>query len=201
MKTHALDAQTIRGWFVDEGALLQGHFQLSSGLHSPQYMQCALLLARTPRAEALGKALAALLPTLAPDKPDLVVSPAMGGLVIGHEVARALGVRAYFAERESGAMTLRRGFALKPGEKIVVVEDVVTTGKSSREALDLVRALGGEPVALLSIVNRSGGPVRVGVPAGSLLEMTIPSYRPEDCPECREGLPVTKPGSRPQAGK
>lgn len=200
MKTHPLDAATLREWFVDEGALLQGHFELSSGLHSPQYMQCALLLSRPAKAEALGKALAALLSPLVPDAPELVLSPAMGGLIIGQEVARALGTRAYFTEREAGAMTLRRGFSLKKGERVVVVEDVVTTGKSSREVMDLVRERGAEPIALLSIVNRSGGGLHLGVPAGSLLEMTIPSYRPEDCPLCREGSPAIKPGSRPQSG-
>lgn len=198
MKTKALDPETVRGWFVDEGALLQGHFLLSSGLHSPQYLQCALVLARPQKAEALGRALAALLPPLSADVPDLVLSPAMGGLVIGHEVARALGIRAYFTERENGAMTLRRGFALKRGEKVVVVEDVVTTGKSSREVMDLVRARGAEPLALLSIVNRSGGSLHLGVPSASLLDIAIQCYRPQDCVLCRGGQPVVKPGSRPQ---
>lgn len=189
--------------FRDSGALLEGHFQLSSGLHSPQYMQCALLLAQPGQAERLGEALAGLLAPrpaheAAPPRPDLVVSPALGGLIIGHEVARALGVRAYFAERESGAMTLRRGFALKPGERVAVVEDVVTTGKSTREVMDLVRAGGAEVVAGLCIVDRTGGSHDLGVPLKSLLQMKLPAFSAGECPQCRQGLSVVKPGSRPQ---
>ena len=180
--------------FDETGALLKGHFLLSSGLHSPQYMQCALLLAHPKRAEQLGAALA----ELSPDKPDLVVSPAMGGLIIGQEVARAFGARHYFAERDNGVMTLRRGFSIKPGETIVVVEDVVTTGKSSQEVIDLLESRGGKVTRVMSVVDRSGGDTKLKVPRRSLLQLSIPSYKPEDCPLCRQGQPFIKPGSRTQ---
>lgn len=180
--------------FTRCGALLKGHFQLSSGLHSDQYMQCALLLSEPARAEALGSALAAL-----QKQPcELIVSPAMGGLIIGHEVARALGVRAYFAERENGIMSLRRGFTLKPGEKVVVVEDVITTGKSSAEVITLIKNLGAEVVGALSIVNRGTQAAQLGVPTASLLNLPITSYPQEGCPLCRQATPVVKPGSRKQ---
>lgn len=182
----------VKQLFLDSGALLEGHFLLSSGLHSAQYMQSALVLAQPDKAGLLGEALAKLQKT----KPDLVVSPAMGGLIIGHEVARALKVRAYFTERENGVMTLRRGFSLKPGEKVVVVEDVVTTAKSSGEVMALLRSLGAEVIGVLSIVNRGEQSVTLDVPFESLLKMKIASYKPEDCPLCREGLPLVKPGSR-----
>lgn len=178
--------------FTQCGALLKGHFQLSSGLHSDQYMQCALLLSEPTRAEALGAALA----KLQKQPCDLVVSPAMGGLIIGHEVGRALGARAYFSERENGIMSLRRGFALKPGEKIVVVEDVITTGKSSAEVISLIKNLGAEVVGALSIVNRGAQAAPLGVPTASLLNLPIASYLPADCPLCRQGAPMVKPGSR-----
>src|SRR5579859_2656920 len=139
--------------FLEHGALLKGHFLLSSGLHSDKYLQSALVLAHPARAEELGRALAAKIGA----KPDLVVSPAMGGLIIGHEVARSLGVRHYFTERVDGTMTLRRGFSLKPGERVVVVEDVVTTGKSTREVFAVIRASGAEVAGALSIVDRSEG--------------------------------------------
>lgn len=187
----------IEALFVETGALLRGHFLLSSGLHSPQYMQCALVLARPQFAERLGRALSSLLP----EKPDLVLAPAMGGLIIGHEVARALGVRSYFTERAEGVMTLRRGFALSAGEKVVVVEDVVTTGKSSGEVLGLVGAAGAVPVGLLSIVDRASKPISLGVPNRSLIKLAIPSYRPEECPLCKQGIAFVKPGSRPSSSK
>ena len=155
-------------------------------------MQCALVLAQPDKAEALGRALA----KLQRQKPDLVISPAMGGLIIGHEVARALKVRAYFTERDNGVMALRRGFALKPGEKVVVVEDVVTTAKSSGEVIALVRSLGAEVVGILSIVNRGEKAPKLDVPCESLLRLPIASYTAEDCPLCRQGLPLVKPGSR-----
>lgn len=180
--------------FKKAGALLEGHFLLSSGLHSPNYMQCALLLARPDVSERLGRALADLFPT----RPDLVVSPAMGGLIIGQEVARAYGTRHYFTERDAGTMTLRRGFSIKPGEKVVVVEDVVTTGKSSQEVIDALAARGGETLAVLSVVDRSGGHTALKVPRFSLLKLAIPSHQPSDCPLCKQGLPAIKPGSRPQ---
>ena len=183
----------ILAHFESTQALLKGHFLLSSGLHSPQYMQCARLLAHPDVAQALGRALAEKCP-----KPDLVVSPAMGGLIIGQEVARALGVRHYFTERDNGVMTLRRGFSIAPGEKIVIVEDVLTTGKSSQEVIDVLKALGGEPLAVVAIVDRSSGRTRLPVPKASLLQLTIPSYATHECPQCQAGTPVVKPGSRTQ---
>lgn len=178
--------------FLEHGALLKGHFLLSSGLHSDRYLQCALVLARPGAAEELGRELAAR----APVKPDLVVSPAMGGLIIGHEVARALGVRHYFTERVEGKMTLRRGFALKPGETALVVEDVITTGQSTKEVFEVVRAAGARPAAALSIVDRSEGRADLGAPHAALWAVSVPAWRPEECPPCRAGEPVVKPGSR-----
>lgn len=178
---------------VDAGALLQGHFLLSSGLHSEQYMQCALLLAHPDKAQSLGAELAA---SWKGPKPDLVLSPAMGGLIIGQEVARALKVRHFFTEREEGVMTLRRGFRLKPGEKVLIIEDVITTGKSSREVIDLARSKGAEVVAALSIVCRCAAAPDLGVPTASLLNVPISSYPAERCPLCRRGDPLVKPGSR-----
>lgn len=194
MSQQDLFASSLKSLFVDTGALLTGHFQLSSGLHSDQYMQCALLLSHPDRAESIGRALAELL-----DEPvDIVVSPAMGGVVIGQEVARALKLRHLFAERENGVMTLRRGFSLAPGQRVVVVEDVITTGKSSREVIDLIRSKGAVPAAALAIVRRSAEPPDLGVPVRSLLDHPIRSFRPEECPLCKQGSPVVKPGSRPQ---
>jgi orotate phosphoribosyltransferase len=178
--------------FVDHGALLKGHFLLSSGLHSDRYLQCALVLAQPGAAEALGKALAGK----APSKPDLVLSPAMGGLMIGHEVARALGVRHYFTERVDGVVQLRRGFALKPGENVIVVEDVVTTGKSTKEVFEVVRASGANVIGALSIIDRTDGALDLQAPYAALWKVSIPAWRPEACPPCRAGVPVVKPGSR-----
>ncbi len=183
--------------FTETGALLKGHFLLSSGLHSEQYMQCALVLAHPEHAARLGGLLAGRLS----EKPDLVLSPAMGGLIIGHEVARSLGVRAYFAERESGALALRRGFDVKPGERVVVVEDVVTTGRSSREVIALVESRGATVLRVLCVVDRTNAEpsAHLGFKLESLARIEIPTYRPEDCPLCRQGLPYVKPGSRTAA--
>lgn len=178
--------------FLENAALLKGHFLLSSGLHSDRYLQSALILAHPAHAETLGKTLAAKLGV----KPDLVVSPAMGGLMIGHEVARALGVRHYFTERVDGVMTLRRGFSLKPGEKVLVIEDVVTTGKSTKEVFAVLRAAGAEVAAAGSIVDRSEGRSGLGVPYAALWTASVPSWKPEDCPLCKSGVPFVKPGSR-----
>ncbi|OGS38538.1 MAG: orotate phosphoribosyltransferase [Elusimicrobia bacterium RIFOXYD12_FULL_66_9] len=178
--------------FLDNGALLRGHFLLSSGLHSDRYLQCALLLAQPWNAETLGKALAARIQ----EKPDLVVSPAMGGLIIGQEVARSLGVRHYFTERVDAVMTLRRGFELKRGEKVLVVEDVVTTGKSTKEVFAVLRAAGASVAAAGSIVDRSEGRSDFGVPYAALWTASVPSWKPEDCPLCKAGQPFIKPGSR-----
>jgi orotate phosphoribosyltransferase len=179
--------------FRRSGALLEGHFRLSSGLHSPGYLQCALVLQHPREAEALGAALGNLVRSLGV---QTVMSPALGGVVIGQEVGRALGVRAIFAERADGALTLRRGFALDPGEKVLIVEDVVTTGGSTRETMDVARASGAIVVGACAIVDRSGGKQGLDVPFRSLLPMDVTTYQPEACPLCREGIPVVKPGSR-----
>ncbi len=178
--------------FVENGALLKGHFLLSSGLHSDRYLQCALVLAQPGAAEKLGKELASKVGA----KPDLVLSPAMGGLMIGHEVARALGVRHYFTERAEGTMVLRRGFSLKPGEKVIVVEDVVTTGKSTKEVFEVIKAAGATVAAAASIVDRSEGKSNLGVPYAALWAVSVPAWKPEECPLCKTGVPAVKPGSR-----
>jgi orotate phosphoribosyltransferase len=184
--------------FTRLGALLEGHFRLSSGLHSPNYLQCALVLQHPAEAEAMGKALGeGLGATLADVKPTAVLSPALGGLIIGHEVARALGVRAIFAERVDGTLTLRRGFDLTPDDRVVIVEDVLTTGGSTRETMEVARARGAAVVAAAAVINRSGSASPVDVPFAALAVITPPTYRPEACPMCQQGIPVAKPGSRP----
>jgi orotate phosphoribosyltransferase len=178
---------------VRTGALLEGHFLLSSGLHSDRYFQCARLLQHPRHAARVGRALGAL---CVPLRAQLVVSPALGGVIIGHEVGRALGVRAIFTEREQGVMRLRRGFTIEQGERVLVVEDVVTTGKSTLEAAAAVTAAGGLVVGLASIVDRSGG-VAFPYPFCSLAKLHVATYAPESCPLCREGrLRAIKPGSR-----
>ena len=179
--------------FRRSGALLEGHFRLSSGLHSPGYLQCALVLQHPREAEALGAALGNLVRSLGA---QTVLSPAMGGIVIGQEVGRALGVRAIFAERQDGTLTLRRGFTLDPGEKVLVVEDVVTTGGSTRETMDVARAAGAVVVGACAVVDRSGGKQGLDVPFQALLPMDVKTYQPEACPLCQQGIPVVKPGSR-----
>src|SRR3954468_7821402 len=175
------------------GALLEGHFRLTSGLHSSGYLQCALVLQHPPHAEALGRAIAERVRDL---RPTVVLSPALGGVVIGHEVGRALGVRAIFAERQDGKLSLRRGFALEANDRVLVVEDVMTTGGSTRETIDVAKAAGGQVIGAASIVNRSGGALAFDVPYLSLLEIALPTYEPDKCPLCAQGLPVVKPGSR-----
>ena len=181
--------------FRRSGALLEGHFRLTSGLHSPGYLQCALVLQHPQHAEALGRALADLARDM---RPTAVLSPALGGIVIGHEVARALGVRAIFAERQDGALTLRRGFMLGETDRVLVVEDVLTTGGSTRETMQVARAAGGQVVGAACIVNR-GKQVDLGVPYVSLVDIDLATYEPDQCPLCAQGLPVIKPGSRPVA--
>ena len=173
--------------------MLEGHFRLSSGLHSPGYLQCALVLSQPREAEALGAALGKLVRALGA---QTVMSPALGGVVIGQEVGRALGVRAIFAERADGALTLRRGVALDPGEKVLIVEDVVTTGGSTRETMEVARAAGAVVVGACAIVDRSGGKQGLDVPFHALLPMDVKTYQPDDCPLCKQGIPVVKPGSR-----
>jgi orotate phosphoribosyltransferase len=179
--------------FRRSGALLEGHFRLSSGLHSPGYLQCALVLQHPREAEALGAALGNLVRGLGV---QTVMSPALGGVVIGQEVGRALGVRAIFAERADGSLTLRRGFALDPGERVLIVEDVVTTGGSTRETMDVARAAGAVVVGACAIVDRSGGRQGLDVPFHALLPMDVTTYQPDDCPLCQQGIAVVKPGSR-----
>lgn len=182
--------------FRRSGALLEGHFRLSSGLHSPGYLQCALVLQHPQPAEALGRAIAERAREL---RPTVVLSPALGGVIIGQEVGRALGIRAIFAERQDGALTLRRGFMLGEADRVFVVEDVLTTGGSTRETMQVATAAGGRVVGAGAIVDRSGGKVSFDLPFSALLDIDLPTYEPDKCPLCAQGLPVTKPGSRPVA--
>lgn len=192
---------TTLALFQRTGAYLRGHFRLTSGLHSPEYLQCALVLQHPQHAASLGQQLAdAVREQIRESGITLVCAPAMGGLIIGHEVARALGARFLFTERDGeGRMTLRRGFAVEPGEKAVVIEDVITTGGSSREVVDLLRAQGANVLAAASIVDRSGGTADLGVTRVALATLQATVYQPEFCPLCEQGEPVTKPGSRPTA--
>ncbi len=176
----------------------RGHFLLSSGLHSADYLQCALFLASPRRAAATGAALASAVAAAAPAPPQLVISPALGGVIIGHEVARALDLPFLFAERSGGAMALRRGFGVAPGQRVVVVEDVVTTGRSTREVVGLVETGGGQVVAVAAIVDRSGSANPFSpVPFAALLAVSFPTWPVAECPLCRDGVPLDKPGSRP----
>jgi orotate phosphoribosyltransferase len=180
--------------FRRSGALLEGHFRLSSGLHGSGYLQSALVLQYPEHADALGRAIAERTRELGA---TVVLSPALGGVVIGQEVARALGVRAIFAERQDGVLMLRRGFMLEHADRVLVIEDVVTTGGSTRETIQIARAAGAQVVGAASIVDRSGGTVRFDVPLVSLLEIPLPTYEPGGCPLCAQGVAIVKPGSRP----
>ncbi|SKB44237.1 orotate phosphoribosyltransferase [Sphingopyxis flava] len=185
--------------FRAANALLHGHFLLSSGRHSEYYLQCARVLMDTERAGRLASALAAKLPRELRQAIDLVVSPAMGGVIIGHEMGRALGKPAIFVERPTGTFELRRGFAIEKGAKVLMVEDVVTTGLSSREAMEAVRAEGGEVVAEAALVDRAAGSVDLGVPFYPLVAINFPTYAPGDLPDHLAALPAVKPGSRAAA--
>jgi orotate phosphoribosyltransferase len=187
---HSTDVLEI---FEKSGALLQGHFRLTSGKHSAQYMQCAQVLQYPHLAAHLGAELAK---TWQSQGIETVIGPAMGGIIVAHEVAKALGVRSLFTERENGKMNLRRDFSLSPGEKVLVVEDVITTGGSVREVLEVVRKLGADPVGVGVLVDRSGGKESFGVPLTSLLQLNIEAFEPDECRLCREGIPCVKPGSR-----
>jgi len=192
-------AAPILDLFLETGAYLKGHFRLTSGLHSPEYLQCALVLQHPRHAEALGRALAADVARLTGNRRvETVVSPAMGGLIIGHEVARALGARHIFSERDPDRkMVLRRGFGLRPGEAAVVIEDVVTTGGSSLEVVEVLKAAGAEVLAAGSIIDRSGGKADLGLPRAALATLNVVTWDPAQCPLCAQGIPVAKPGSRP----
>ena len=179
--------------FRTTGALLEGHFKLSSGLHSTVYLQCALVLQFPQKAEAFGRAIAE---AHRDQGIQLVASPAIGGIVIGHEVARALGARFVWTERESGEMTLRRGFTVALGEKTLVVEDVITTGGSTRETIEALKRAGANVIAAASIIDRSGGSADVGVPLTALASLRVSSVDPSECDACKLGEPVVKPGSR-----
>ena len=188
-----MKAEQVIDQFRATGALLEGHFQLTSGLHSTVYLQCALVLQFPEKAEAFGRAIAEMYREQAI---ELVASPAIGGIVIGHEVARALGARFVWTERESGVMTLRRGFTVSPGEKTLVVEDVITTGGSTRETIETLRQAGADVVAAASIIDRSGGAVDVSVPRMALATLKVLSVDPSVCDACKLGEPAVKPGSR-----
>ncbi len=182
----------------ESGALRRGHFQLSSGLHSSAYVQCALLLELPARAREVGTALAEKLKSVAGEAGiDSILSPALGGVIIGHEVAAALNVPFRFAERKGTELEIRRGFALRPGEKVAIIEDVVTTGKSTLETARLAESAGAEVVAIGAIIDRTAGANPFPMPFASLLELNLPAFRGEDCPLCAAGGAAEKPGSRP----
>jgi orotate phosphoribosyltransferase len=190
-----LDPEKVIDEFKQTGALLEGHFQLTSGLHSTVYLQCARVLQFPEKAEAFGRAIAQKFGSAGI---QLVASPAIGGIVIGHEVARALGARFIWTEREGGEMTLRRGFTVSPGEKTLVVEDVITTGGSTRETIEALKSAGADVVGAASIIDRSGGSVEVGVPRVALATLKVLSVEPSICDACKMGEPAVKPGSRGQ---
>jgi orotate phosphoribosyltransferase len=192
-------ADSVLKLFRATGAYLQGHFRLTSGLHSAEYLQSALVLQHPPAAERLGRLLAEELQPLMSEKPAVVVSPALGGLIIGHEVARALGCRFIFTERdpETRKMVLRRGFHVEPGEAAAVIEDVITTGGSTQDVIDTLGAAGATVLAAGSIIDRSGGLANVGVPRVALVTLQVAAHYPAECPLCQQGIPVVKPGSRP----
>jgi orotate phosphoribosyltransferase len=191
--------EDILAEFRTAGALLEGHFILSSGLRSPKYLQCARVLMDPARAERLAQALAAKLPKIVRDQIGAVVSPAMGGVIIGHEMGRALGKPAMFLERPRGSFELRRGFRLEPGAKVLMVEDVVTTGLSSREAIEAVRAASGEVIAEAALVDRSAGEANLGVPFYPLIRIDVPTYEANAVPAELAAIPAVKPGSRAAA--
>lgn len=182
----------LKDYLSSSGAFLEGHFLLSSGLHSPNYAQCALALKDPAWAGKMGAALAA---AWKGQRPNLVLSPAMGGLIIGHEVAKAFGVNFIFTERENGVMTLRRGFSLAKGARLIIVEDVFTTGKSTLETAAVVEAAGARTLGALSVINRMGARV-LPFPSESLLKLDLVALPEADCPLCRAGVPAVKPGSR-----
>ena len=188
-----MNSESVLDLFRRSGALLEGHFRLTSGLHSERYLQCALVLQYPDLAEQLGAALADRTRHL---QPTAVLSPALGGIVIGQEVARALRVRALFAERQEGALTLRRGFTLSDADRVLVVEDVLTTGGSTRETATVAEAQGAQVVGAAVIVDRGADPARLNLPLQALVQLEVPTYPPDVCPLCAQHIPVVKPGSR-----
>lgn len=188
-----MQAEEVIERFRRTGALLEGHFILTSGLHSANYLQCALVLQYPAEAEAFGQAIAG---QFRGQGIETVAAPAIGGIVIGYETARALGARSIWTEREAGQMTLRRGFQIRPGESVLVCEDVITTGGSTRETVDTLRAAGARVVGAASIIDRSGGRADVGVPRIALATLDVPAIAPTACPACLRGEPAIKPGSR-----
>ena len=190
-----MNADEVLEEFSKTAALLKGHFRLTSGLHSSVYLQCALVLQFPDKAERFGRAIAE---EFKAQGIQLVASPAIGGLIIGHEVARALGARFIWTERDEGQMVLRRGFTASPGEKTLVVEDVITTGGSTRETIQALKRAGAEVVGAASIIDRSAGEADVGVLYLSLATLDVKSMEPADCELCRQGIEVVKPGSRKQ---
>lgn len=193
------EAAAVLELFRSTGAYLQGHFRLTSGLHSAEYLQCALVLQHPTAAEKLGRQLAEHVRSLTSQPISVVVSPALGGLIIGHEVARALSTRFLFTERdpETRKMSLRRGFSITPGETAVVIEDVITTGGSTLDVVEVLQAQGARVVAAGSIIDRSGGHADVRVPRVALATMQVAAHYPDQCPLCASGFPLVKPGSRP----
>ena len=189
-----MDDQDILTMFKDSSALLEGHFSLTSGLHSNQYFQCALVLQYPDKAEKICSLIADHFKNM---NIDTVIAPALGGIVVGQEVGRQLKKRTIFAERKDGQMSIRRGFTLEPGERVLVTEDVVTTGGSVFEVIDLVRQQNAIVAGVGYVVDRSGGKVDFGVPQFPTFTMKVVTFLPDDCPLCRQNVPVTKPGSRP----
>ena len=183
----------IKRIFVETGAILEGHFLLTSGLHSPLYVEKFQVLQYPEHTAALCKDLAV---RFAQDNVELVIGPMTGGILLAHEVGKYLGTRAIFTERENGCMTLRRGFVIKPGERVLIVEDIITTGGSVQEVIDVVLEHGGIPVGVGILVDRSGGTVDFGIPHQALLHLTVETYSADTCPLCAKGRPITKRGSR-----
>ncbi len=188
-----MDEKQVLKAFEDNSAILNGHFLLTSGRHSDRYLQCALVMQHPGLCAELAEIIASKLPD---GKIDVAIGPAMGGITLAYELGRKLGSRAIFAEREEGRMSLRRGFSLKPGERVLVCEDVVTTGGSSREVADLAKAMGCEVVGIACLVDRSGGKADLGYPLYSVLKLEVASWPAEECPLCKQGSAPYKPGSR-----
>ncbi len=185
------DSELVKA-FAKAGALLTGHFRLRSGLHSDKFFQCALLFVDPKLGEKLCVTLAEKMRDV---RADVVISPAVGGLLVGQELAKALGTKAIFADKENDQMVLKRGFSITPGERVIIAEDVVTKGGRVQQTIDLVKSLGGIPVAVGIIADRSGGTAQFGIPFYSLIKLNLPTYDPQKCPLCDKGIPLTVPGS------